>query len=269
MCSPVNATLTRLGGQSCNASLHAGCPAHLERLLAHRLFAHMHMTRPPARSSFTFEIKRANRRMPEVLNDRKTSLFAGPSLADQVFGKFSGSSTGPYRDGSPSPALDARLGPLERGPRETNAEPEPTRQTSPRRVLPDLLSALLNPVEERLRQETEERAARRRAARGSRARVKQGEHHRSSSGDAHAVEQIHPEAPEDNSGKPENEQASARKQVTQSLEETVTAPELTSAQFKRSTNRKAAARRAQKKGLPRPRLPAGERWKARLNWTCW
>src|SRR5215217_2383935 len=134
----------------------------------------MRLTRYPARSSFTFEIKRASRPKPDILNCRKTPLFAGPSLADQVFGKLSEPSTGPYLDGLSSPALDARLGPLRLNSRENDTKIEPTRQPLPRRVLPDLLSVAPNPVEERLRQEAEDRAARRRASRGSRAEAGQG-----------------------------------------------------------------------------------------------
>src|SRR5215207_8570058 len=110
----------------------------------------MRLTRYPARSSFTFEIKRASRPKPDILNCQKTPLFAGPSLADQVFGKFSGPSNGPYLDGSPPPALGAGLGLLRVNSRENDTKTESTRHPSPRRILPDLLSAPPNPVEERL-----------------------------------------------------------------------------------------------------------------------
>ena len=50
----------------------------------------MPMTRHQARSSFTFEIKRANRRTAEVATVSKAA--SGLSLADQVFGK---TATGP------------------------------------------------------------------------------------------------------------------------------------------------------------------------------
>src|SRR5215212_8773650 len=101
----------------------------------------MPVTRHSARSSFTFEIKRASRPRPEVLNRRKTSLFAGPSLADQVFGKFAGSSTGPQFDGSPAPTVEARSGPLGIRSSEKTGEIEPGPRPAPRRMLPDLLSA--------------------------------------------------------------------------------------------------------------------------------
>ena len=101
----------------------------------------MRLTRYPARSSFTFEIKRASRPKPDILNCQKTPLFAGPSLADQVFGKFSGPSNGPYLDGSPPPALGAGLGLLRVNSRENDTKTESTRHPSPRRILPDLLSA--------------------------------------------------------------------------------------------------------------------------------
>jgi hypothetical protein len=230
----------------------------------------MPMTRDRARSSFTFEIKRASRPTPEVLARRKSSFFAGSPLAHQVFGKFSEPSSAPEfnRPGSPSAGDKAGSGPLGITSRETVEKTEPPRQPSPRRVLPDLHSSPPNPVEERLRREAEERAARRRAARSARVAVGQGASTETAPA-KRAVEQLHRDATADCSGMPGNEQASASERVARDLDLAVSLPEPTSAPFKPSANLKAAARRAQKKGLPTPRLPAGERWKRRLSWTCW
>ena len=224
----------------------------------------MCLTRYPARSSFTFEIKRASRPKPDILNCRKTPLFAGPSLADQVFGKFSGPSNGPYLDGSPPPALGAGLGLLRLNSRENDTKTEPTRHPSPRRILPDLLSAPPNPVEERLRAEAEERAARRRAAR--RMRVDEGQG--TSPKPIHDIA-VKSDALNDPIGiSAENQTLTG--EALAAPQESATAHGLTTvSRPRRSSNPKAAARRAQKKGLPAPRLPAGERWKARLSWTCW
>ena len=50
----------------------------------------------------------------------------------------------------------------------------------------------------------------------------------------------------------------------------LSAPEPVSApKPKRSGNLRNACRRAKKRGLPLPRLPAGSRWKRRLPWMCW
>jgi len=224
----------------------------------------MRLTRYPARSSFTFEIKRASRPKPDILNCRKTPLFAGPSLADQVFGKFSGPSNGPYLDGSPPPALGARLGLLRLNSRENDTKTEPTRQPLPRRVLPDLLSVAPNPVEERLRQEAEERATRRRAAR--RTPVEEGQ---GTSSEAIPDIAVKSGVLDDSASTSVDNQALAAEPLA-APQEPDAAQELTTVpRPRRSSNLKAAARRAQKKGLTIPRLPAGERWKARLNWTCW
>jgi hypothetical protein len=129
----------------------------------------MPMTRHPARS-FTFEIKRANRRMPEVVTLSKTSSPESPSLADQVFGKFSVQPRTPRADAINVPASVRPALSLGTNSPEVLGTTEPSAKRSTRRVLPDLLSAPVNPVEERVRLEADERAARRRAARVSRAR---------------------------------------------------------------------------------------------------
>src|SRR3954464_6312662 len=101
----------------------------------------MPMTRHQARSSFTIEIKRANRRTAEVATVSKAA--SGLSLADQVFGK---TATGPTARTtsaieSPTPVPDIDLF-------KTTAQPSPVR-----RILPDLLTIQVDPVEERAKRE--------------------------------------------------------------------------------------------------------------------
>jgi hypothetical protein len=231
----------------------------------------MRMTRHPGRSSFTFEIKRAARPTPEPLSRRKTSLFASSSLADQVFGKFSGPLTAPQSSRNEVPPLDrlpSQSGSLSIHSREMHYGTEPLHKASPRRVLPDLLSAPPDPVEERMREKAEEQAARRRATRSSRMMVGQG----SATVADPAIPDMAPvrsDDPED-SRKSARDQAAGAEPLAPAPEPTVTAPEpMKSRRGRRVSNLKAAARRAQKKGLSEPRLPAGSQWKRRLNWTCW
>src|SRR4051794_29875692 len=110
----------------------------------------MPMTRQRARSSFTFEIKRANRRAAEVATVNKAT---SGSLADQVFGKIATGSTGRTIDAAetlgsaPTPVPNIDLF-------KTTSQPL-------RRVLPDLLTILVDPVEERAKREAKEKARRR------------------------------------------------------------------------------------------------------------
>src|SRR3712207_3933401 len=126
----------------------------------------MPLTRHPARSTFTLEIRRALRRTPEVHSLGKTCASASSSLADQVFGKVSGPPRPrPGRTQPPAPV------PPTHSSRVTTPEEdrsEPSARPSPRRILPDLLSSIVTPVEERVRREAQEGAARRKAARVSR-----------------------------------------------------------------------------------------------------
>jgi hypothetical protein len=118
----------------------------------------MHSTRHPARSSFTFEIKRANRRAPEVLTLSKKPSGAGPSLIDQVFGTLAGTGPASEQISHPLPASRSS-GPQVASPGDAVPLPSPDRCA--RRILPDLLVVEHDPVAERIKQEVEERAARR------------------------------------------------------------------------------------------------------------
>jgi hypothetical protein len=206
----------------------------------------MPLTRPPARSSFTFEIKRANRRTPEVVTRSKTSSQCA-SLANEVFGA---ASTRAFVQASAPVAPPSPVAPDQNeDPRENDASAGPP----PRRVLPDLLSAAMDPVTERMRHEAEERKARRIVAQADRrhASAKPREAARREERTASRI------TPPDVAPKVQTE--------TPPSVETVPTP-TTKDQRK---GLRHAALRAQRAGQPLPRLPAGQRWKRRLPIACW
>ena len=119
----------------------------------------MPMTRQRARSSFTVEIKRSNRRTTEV--SKLSPPPASSSLADQVF------RTGPalpapqgHQGGFSAAAIASAPDNAVRAARIPETPHAP-------RVLPDLLSTRPDPVEERAMREAQERAARRAVRRKS------------------------------------------------------------------------------------------------------
>src|SRR5215218_8855742 len=120
----------------------------------------MYMTRQRAKSSFTLEIKRANKRAPEVTTSSK-SVF-GNELLDRVFGRLTGArseNSGPVERPDQTATGHAQVPHIEprHGDDSTRIGPP---QQPPRRVLPDLLSIDLDPVEQRMSQEAAEQAAR-------------------------------------------------------------------------------------------------------------
>ena len=229
----------------------------------------MPMTRHSGRSSFTFEIKRASRRTPEVLTLSKTSPTASSSLLDQVFGKASdrsdaaqfGRLEGPAADraSSRSDSLSARA--WDTGERTGTSAEQPTR-----RVLPDLLAAPVSPLEERVQQEAEERAARRRAARDRTSRVEQVAFAEPSRATAETRVEI---ATSNDNAVAGADGSPAPTDITPSSEAGPVTYGKRTGTTRRSDNLRALCRRATKQGLPLPRLPAGSRWKRRLPWTCW
>jgi hypothetical protein len=227
----------------------------------------MPMTRHPARS-FTFEIKRVNRRTPEILTLSKTSSPESPSLADQVFGKFSVQPRTPRADAINVPASVRPALSLGTNSPEVLGTTEPSAKRSTRRVLPDLLSAPANPVEERVRLEADERAARRKAARVSRAKK---EVERSSV--AAACEDVAPTrvtTTGDIVTEPvvmDNQLEQASTTLPQEADQSV---ELAATSRKQKRNALLRAfRRAERNGWSVPCLPAGQRWKRRLPIACW
>jgi hypothetical protein len=213
----------------------------------------MPLTRQPARASFTFEVKRANRRSPEVFTLSKSPVPTGSSLAHQVFGGASA----PVRDLRPEVAQhEAPARPTISSPHAAPGEKELTKSGSlaPRRILPDLLAITVNPVAERARQEAEERVARK-VSRAS-AATKRSASSVLSSGDQSdlpeqklASEIVLPVAPIVLDHDP-------AKAVKPSLQGT-------------SSTLRRGIKKAQRNGEPLPRLPAGQRWKRRLPMVCW
>jgi len=219
----------------------------------------MHMTRHRAKSSFTVEIKRANRRAPEVTTVAKAVL--GHELIDRVFGRIgapaekSRTVAHPRETGmghSPVPLTPSAYG----GDSTCLRPPEPPL----RRVLPDLLARGVDPVEQRMKQEVEERAARRSAMPQSR-RVRIA-----------AASTTEPQ-PEASIAVPLGDMA--QQIIAPVLEEPVTAVEaagIEATEARTSAKPKRKARldtiKARRTGLP-PLFAAGERWKRRLPKACW
>jgi hypothetical protein len=224
------------------------------------------MTRHPARS-FTFEIKRVNRRTPEILTLSKTSSPEVSSLADQVFGKLSAQprASQPSQINIPASVRPARS--LGTNSPEGLGTTEPSAERSARRVLPDLLSAPTNHVAERVQREAEERAARRKASRVSRAR-KVVERSSVAAACEDAATTPVPTA-EDTVREP----AVANTQPPEapvSPQKTVHPVQQIATPRKRKWNTLVAAlKKAERSGRPVPRLPAGQRWKRRLPQACW
>jgi hypothetical protein len=202
----------------------------------------MYITRPRAKS-FVVEVKRAGKRSLDPTSAPKAS-HTGSDLVERVFGSFVTLSAGrleklarPHdraEGARPSHVLSAASvsdGILTHTP-EPNA----------RRVLPDLLSVVVDPVEERMKQQAEQRATRRRALLESR-RSKA-----SSNPDAEPVRQ-------DRAGPSDD---AVRK-----------APQPTTSGKQKNDVLTTAMRKARRAGLRSPRLPLGQRWKRRLPQACW
>ncbi len=224
----------------------------------------MRMTRYSARS-FTFEIKRASRRKPETLTLRENSSPHGSSLVDDVFGKLSAQPRAALpteievpASVRPTPALSTNLP-------QVSSTSVPSAKRSTRRVLPDLLSVLVNPVEERVQREAEERVARRRASRTHGA--KEAEH--SSVAAAHGT--MAPPLVATIVG------VSADTVENFSPAAVITVPQKTiqpAQQIGPSRKQKwnvlaALTKKAERNGSSMPRFPPGQRWKRRLPQACW
>lgn len=214
----------------------------------------MPMTRPRAQSSFTVEIKRSSRRVPEVFTLNKMPSLRRSSLAEQVFSKSSGRPLSAQID---RPVVQAASQQTLSSPPILAAAPEPQAQPSPRRILPDLLSVPVDPVAERIKQEAEERALRYRAVRKVRQRK---------SREAPAARPFS----KTSAPLPAVPQADISTAAVTGLQ-TVTPPVQRVQVVPRTRWNVLAARakRAEREGRSMPRLPAGQRWKRRLPTTCW
>ncbi len=220
----------------------------------------MPLSRHPARASFTFEIKRANPRSAKVLPPSKTSRLDSSSLADRAFGKVSAPSSHSLFTPHQQSASECLKAPAENTRAEVRRA-EPATQDSERRILPDLLSNTVSPVEERLRQEAEERAVRRKAMRAR----------RSESKPAPSKQQLGKLGdPCESNGRTDAQSANtaARNlQVVSAVQ--VTATEGVSSGRRISIVLSNRIKRAERTGQPLPPLPAGQRWKRRLPSVCW
>jgi hypothetical protein len=227
----------------------------------------MTMTRHSGRSSFTFEIKRANRRTPEVITLSKASSPQSSSLADQVFGKFSGRSPAQQPDRIDVPVSDRRMPTLGTNLPDLSGATEASAERSPRRVLPDLLTVGVNRVTERVRRDAEERTARRKAARVSRARNEVVLSVAKAQDDDAAPASVTINA--EVVTQPRMAEAPLPKAVVPPLG-CIKTGEQTATSRKRKRNALLAAfKKAERYGQPIPRLPAGQRWKRRLPKACW
>jgi hypothetical protein len=224
------------------------------------------MTRHKARSTFTFEVKRAAKRTPEVVTLQRTPATAGSSLADQVFGRF-----------SPSPASAPRAGGAEPKAVEAAASaPAPAPQSSlpqPRRVLPDLLSVPADPVEELMAQAAEERTARRRTTEPRSAEPRKPRRAKPAAEPADSLFSFLDALPDDESEAPVpavRPEPEATRLAAEGAEPAV-CPKPSPKSSPRAGRRslKALAMRAERQGGEPPRLPAGQRWKRRLPKACW
>ena len=116
--------------------------------------------------TFTVEIKRANKRSAASASVRPTTFdTASDTMLKRIFGNSAAlpSRSGEQHarsddvsDGTRPPQVSSGV---DVGVARISRTPEP----NARRVLPDLLSVVVDPVEERMKQQAEQRAARRRA----------------------------------------------------------------------------------------------------------
>jgi hypothetical protein len=218
----------------------------------------MPVTRRPARSSFTLEVKRANRRTPEVLTRSKTSAPAATPLADQVFGKSPGRSGAQKSDQSDAPV------PVHRQPVFGTNLPEatePPTKVSPRRILPDLLTADVNPVKERLHREAVEQSTQRSTSRVSRARNEGTHRAAEAQGAEGAPAPVTIEAATIAQPSPD--------EVTPPHGSIEAAEQISTSRKRKRDSRLARHKKAARSGRLLPRLPAGRRWKCRLPKACW
>jgi hypothetical protein len=202
----------------------------------------MYITRPRAKS-FVVEVKRAGKRSLDPTSAPKTP-HRGSDLVERVFGSFVTPSAGrPEKLARPHDRAEgARPSQVLSAASVSNGVLTHTPEPNARRVLPDLLSVVIDPVEERMKQQAEQRAAQRRAVPESR-RSKA-----SSNPDGEPVRQDRVGASDD------------------AVRE---APQPTTSEKQTNDVPTPAMRKGRRAGLRPPRLPLGQRWKRRLPQACW
>ena len=195
--------------------------------------------------TFTVEIKRANKRSAGSASVRPTTFdTASDAMLKRIFGN---SSALPSRSGEQHARSDdvsdgTHPPQVSSGVDVGVARISRTPELQVRRVLPDLLSVVVDPVEERMKQQAEQRAARRRALLESR---------RSKASSNPAGEHV------------------CQDRVGASDDAVREAPQPTTSGKQRNDVLKPAMRKARRAGLRPPRLPLGQRWKRRLLQACW
>jgi hypothetical protein len=202
----------------------------------------MYITRPRAKS-FVVEVKRAGKRSPDPTSASKTP-HRGSDLVERVFGSFVTPSAGrPEKLARPHDRAEgARPSQAPSAASVSNGVLTHTPEPNARRVLPDLLSVVIDPVEERMKQQAEQRAAQRKAVPESR---------RSKA-----------------SGNPDGEPV-RQDRVGASDDAVREAPQPTTSGKQKNDVLTPAMRKARRAGLRPPRLPLGQRWKRRLPQACW
>jgi hypothetical protein len=202
----------------------------------------MYITRPRAKS-FVVEVKRSGKRPLDPTSAPKTS-YAGFDLVERVFGSFVTPSVG-------RPEKLARPHDRAEGPRPSQAPSAASVSDSiqadapernARRVLPDLLAVVVDPVEERMKQQAEQQAARRRAL----------------------LESRRSKASSNPDGQP-----IFKDRVRPSGDAVREVPQPTTSGKQKNGVLTPAMRKARRAGLRPPRLPPGQRWKRRLPKACW
>src|SRR5918995_4441303 len=128
----------------------------------------MYITRPRAKS-FVVEVKRTGKRSLDPTSAPKTS-HTGSDLVERVFGSFVTPSAGrPEKLARPHDRAEgARPSQVLSAASVSDGILTHTPEPNARRVLPDLLSVVVDPVEERMKQQAEQRAAQRKAVPESR-----------------------------------------------------------------------------------------------------
>jgi hypothetical protein len=207
-----------------------------------------------AKPSFTVEIKRANKRLRHIASSSGRDQAEALGWANALL----------VSEPAPVPELRSVLAPA--GQAETEAP-----QSRSGRVLPDL--SWVDPVQTRERQEAEERAARRRAIPGTRRRATTGEEPK-----AQTVLDLTPMTVKASAAEPASEIVVAAEQAAEQLNGPNTPAEALNDTAPEQARKRlgdkgrvyrAAYPKTQRRGLPMPSLPRGERWKRRLPPACW
>jgi hypothetical protein len=218
----------------------------------------MYVTRQRAKSSFTVEIKRANKRSPEVATVEKSAVGREPGDRKSD-GSIAARAAKPRWVEQPGTA-GVRLPQPSRAEPETRLDQGCPRGQPARRVLPDLLAVDVDPVAQRLREQSEARAARRKALpEAPRRTTKAAPASESRPKVAIAIPPAEP-VPPAIAGTPEEPVVSVDRVVAEP------GPQRAHDPRKRNAGRPA---RHVRRGDVAPSLPLGQRWKRRLPQACW